>query len=163
MDRSPTRPIAQTRGNHESNNKFTPDFNAEPHWYDDSKNPISLQKPCPTSPLDGAFLNGSTAVSPQFFVKGSGTTSTSTPLLMLNGTHDNFAVVHLQRLANPIIGWNSSTNPYITVDSMTVDLTVINTMNAANNSVANPPTGSTQANVDDPKFARPAALSISIG
>ena len=72
---------------------------------------------------------------------------------MLNGTHDNFAVVHLQRLANPTIGWNSSTNPYITVDSMTVDLTVINTMNAANNGVANPPTGSTQANVDDPRFA----------
>lgn len=135
-----------------SKNKFTPDFNAEPHWYDDSKNPIQLQKPVDT-PLDGYFLNGNTAVSPQFFVKGTGTTSTATPLLMLNGTHDNFAVVHLQRLANPTIGWNSSTNPYITVDSMTVDLTVINTMNATNNAVANPPAGYTQANVDDPSFA----------
>ena len=138
---------------HGSNNKFTPDFNAEPHWYDDSKNPISLQHAV-DSPLDGYFLNGNTAVSPQFFVKGSGTTSTATPLLMLNGTHDNFAVMHLQRLANPSIPWDGSTNPYLTVDSMTVDLTVINTMNAVNNSVANPPTGYTQANVDDPLFAK---------
>ncbi len=135
-----------------SNNKFTPDFNAEPHWYDDSKNPISLQHAVDT-PLDGYFLNGSTTVSPQFFIKGTGTTSAATPLLMLNGTHDNFAVVHLQRLANPTIAYNSSANPYITVDSMTVDLTVINTMNATNNAVSNPPAGYTQANVDDPSFA----------
>ena len=49
------------------------------------------------------------------------------PLLMINGTHDNFAVVHLQRLANPTQAWNATTNPYLTVDSMTVDLTVVNT------------------------------------
>ena len=70
------------------------------------------------------------------------------PLLMMNGTHPNFAVVHLQRLANPLMpffdednnrngvldsGEDSNnngildSNPYLTVDSMTVDLTVVNT------------------------------------
>lgn len=50
----------------------------------------------------------------------------ATPLLMQNGTHDNFAVIHLQRLADPTQPWNANTNPYITVDSMPVDLTVVN-------------------------------------
>lgn len=53
--------------------------------------------------------------------------SGTNPLLMINGTHDNFAVVHLQRLANPTLAWNATTNPYLTTDSMTVDLTVVNT------------------------------------
>jgi hypothetical protein len=48
------------------------------------------------------------------------------PLLMQNGTHDNFAVIHLQRLADPTRPWNANANPYITVDSMPVDLTVVN-------------------------------------
>ena len=55
------------------------------------------------------------------------------PQLMINGTHDNFAVVHLQRLANPALAWNSASNPYLTIDSMTVDLTVVNTNAAGNN------------------------------
>ena len=55
------------------------------------------------------------------------------PQLMINGTHDNFAVVHLQRLANPTLAWNATTNPYLTIDSMTVDLTVVNTTNAGVN------------------------------
>jgi hypothetical protein len=49
------------------------------------------------------------------------------PQLMKNGTHENFAVVHLQRLANPTQAWNATSNPYLTIDSMTVDLTVVNT------------------------------------
>ena len=53
------------------------------------------------------------------------------PQLMINGTHDNFAVVHLQRLANPTLAWNATTNPYLTIDSMTVDLTVVNTTTPA--------------------------------
>jgi len=58
--------------------------------------------------------------------------SNSNPLLMRNGTHENFAVVHLQRLANPTKEWSATENPYITVDSMPVDLTVVNT-SAGNN------------------------------
>ena len=49
------------------------------------------------------------------------------PLLMFNGTHENFAVIHLQRLANPALAWNAASNPYITVDCMPVDLVVVNT------------------------------------
>ena len=53
------------------------------------------------------------------------------PVLMQNGVHPNFAVVHLQRLANPTQPWDASTNPYLTVDSMPVDLTVVNTSGAS--------------------------------
>lgn len=54
-------------------------------------------------------------------------------LLMINGTHDNFAVVHLQRLADPNRDWENTVgsadyNPYVTVDSMPVDLNVFNTV-----------------------------------
>jgi hypothetical protein len=65
------------------------------------------------------------------------------PLLMLNGTHANFAVVHLQRLADPKRPWDKTDNPYLTVDSLPVDLNVINT-NAAGQIVDEPgatPTG----------------------
>lgn len=55
--------------------------------------------------------------------------SNDNPVLMQNGTHENFAVVHLQRLANPTKPWNPTTNPYLTVDSMPVDLTVVNYSN----------------------------------
>ena len=53
--------------------------------------------------------------------------SDSKPVLMFNGTHPNFAVIHLQRLANPGKPFHATNNPYLTVDSMPVDLTVVNT------------------------------------
>jgi hypothetical protein len=131
---------------HGSNNKFTPDWHAEPHQYDDSKNPISLQNPV-DKPLDGVnpASYGLTNISPQVLMADSGA-----PVLMANGTHDNFAVVHLQRLANPTIAYNATGNPYITVDSLTVDLTVVNTMNVTDNQITNASAGYTKANVDDP-------------
>jgi hypothetical protein len=49
------------------------------------------------------------------------------PVLMFNGTHPNFAIIHLQRLSNPSRPFHATSNPYLTVDSMTVDLTVVNT------------------------------------
>jgi hypothetical protein len=49
------------------------------------------------------------------------------PVLMCNGTHPNFAIIHLQRLANPSRPFHPTNNPYLTIDSMTVDLTVVNT------------------------------------
>ena len=49
------------------------------------------------------------------------------PLLMHNGTHENFSIIHLQRLANPALAWDATTNPYITIDCMPVDLVVVNT------------------------------------
>ncbi len=43
---------------------------------------------------------------------------------------ENRRMVHLQRLADPGRDYNSETNPYITVDSMIVDLTVTNARTA---------------------------------
>jgi hypothetical protein len=131
-----------------SNEKFTPDWHAAPHQYDDSKNPTSLQKPV-DKPLDGVNPTdyGLANISPCVLMEGS-----STPVLMTNGTHDNFAVVHLQRLANPTIAYDATTNPYVTVDSLSVDLTVVNTMNVADNQIANAPAGYTKANVDEPSI-----------
>ena len=51
--------------------------------------------------------------------------------LLINGTHANYAVVYLQRLANPIDDWDATDNPYLTIDCMPVDLNVVNT-NAGN-------------------------------
>jgi hypothetical protein len=46
--------------------------------------------------------------------------------LRLNGIKKDFRRVHLQRLANPLLPWNKFSNPYITVDSMSVPLTKFN-------------------------------------
>ena len=45
-----------------------------------------------------------------------------------NGIVDNFRYVYLQRLADPGLSFNAMTNPYITVDSMTVDLLSSNSL-----------------------------------
>ena len=42
------------------------------------------------------------------------------------GTTVGVATVHLQRLADPTRGYNGSTNPYRTIDSMPIDLTAFN-------------------------------------
>ncbi len=43
-----------------------------------------------------------------------------------DGTVRNFREVHLQRLANPLAAYHQDENPYMTIDSMLVDLTVFN-------------------------------------
>ncbi|MBN2216265.1 MAG: hypothetical protein JW719_02700, partial [Pirellulales bacterium] len=43
-----------------------------------------------------------------------------------NGVHPRVAVVHLQRLANPLLPYDAVTNPYRTIDSMPIDLTTFN-------------------------------------
>jgi hypothetical protein len=50
-----------------------------------------------------------------------------------NGTKSNFRTIHLQRLANPLLPWDPTTNPYLTVDSMSVDLTVFNGVDKSGN------------------------------
>ncbi|MBN1591201.1 MAG: hypothetical protein JW888_16935 [Pirellulales bacterium] len=47
-----------------------------------------------------------------------------------NGTHERLAVVHLQRLANPLKEYHPDANPYLTIDSMQVDLTTFNGVEA---------------------------------
>ncbi len=49
-----------------------------------------------------------------------------TPILRTTGTHERFRVALLQRLADPTRGYEQDTNPYITVDSQSIDLTVFN-------------------------------------
>lgn len=51
---------------------------------------------------------------------------TQDPRLRELGTHPNFCIIHLQKLANPLLPFNAVTNPYITVDSSPMDLTVFN-------------------------------------
>ena len=100
-------------------NKFTPDDSARPHLYSPSTN---LQRPT-DQPLDR--VSGIPGISEPFLTSG-GVLPAGKPLLMFNGTHENFAVLHLQRLADPGKPWNASSNPYVTVDSLPVDLTVMN-------------------------------------
>ena len=46
--------------------------------------------------------------------------------LLRDGTWLDHRVVHLQRLANPLFAWNALSNPYLTIDTMSVDLTTFN-------------------------------------
>jgi hypothetical protein len=96
-------------------NKFVPDDSAVPQFYSPNRR---LQRPV-DQPLDMA----------------AGVPNISPPqtLLMSNGTHENFAVLHLQRLANPGQPWHATSNPYVTTDSMPVDLTVLNSGTDGNN------------------------------
>jgi len=89
-------------------------------------------------PLDYATTHPANVTAP--FLDKSGN-----PLLMQNGRHANFAVVHLQRLADPSRGWQpddsqANYNPYLTVDSMAVDLVVGN----------NGTSGGNTGNLDEP-------------
>jgi len=50
-------------------------------------------------------------------------------------TTARYRIVHLQRLANPLLPYDATTNPYRTIDSMSVDLTCFN---GVTNSTSNP-------------------------
>lgn len=123
INSDPYEKVAEEVGG-EGNNKFTPDDSAQPHRYSDN---ITLQKVL-DAPLDRnvAVVPG---ISEPFLTHADSGLPAGRPLLMFNGTHDNFAIVHLQRLADPEKEWNATDNPYITVDSMPVDLTVVNSRN----------------------------------
>lgn len=68
--------------------------------------------------------------------------------IRLNGTTDNFRIVELQRLANPLKDWDAQTNPYLTIDKLGLDLVAFNGLENApnNNSTAEP--GVTSVNTD---------------
>lgn len=46
--------------------------------------------------------------------------------LMQDGTVQDFRTIHLQRLANPLMAWHATTNPYITIDVSSMNLTAFN-------------------------------------
>ncbi len=60
-----------------------------------------------------------------------------------DGTRQNFRMIHLQRLANPLKAWNPNTNPYLTIDSMSIDVTVFNGVAATSGPGLGTPSGST--------------------
>jgi hypothetical protein len=57
--------------------------------------------------------------------------------LMKDGTHQYHREIHLQRLANPLQPYDQNSNPYLTVDSTGVDLTVFNGVTAGTEPGAN--------------------------
>lgn len=122
-NRDPYEAVAEATGGR-TPNKFVPDDNAQPHRYSDD---VKLQQEVDT-PLD-ANVAPVPDVSPPFLTHADSGLPAGRPMLMFNGTHDNFAIIHLQRLADPEKAWDANDNPYITVDSMPVDLTVVNSRN----------------------------------
>ena len=63
------------------------------------------------------------------------------PQMLINQTIPGYRTVHLQRLANPQIPWNAITNPYMTIDSASVDVTAFNGVSSTQDPVpggANP-------------------------
>jgi hypothetical protein len=68
----------------------------------------------PTRPFDSG-QSSYVASTPNYYVAPSGSDNdpTMTPA---------YTVIYLQRLANPLMPWDGAANPYITVDSMPVDL-----------------------------------------
>lgn len=48
------------------------------------------------------------------------------PRVANNGTTESFAEVHLQRLANPLMDYDPTLNPYLSIDTKTVDLVSFN-------------------------------------
>ncbi|MFP6671366.1 MAG: hypothetical protein VB857_08125, partial [Pirellulaceae bacterium] len=54
-------------------------------------------------------------------------------ILRDDNVHINYRVIYLQRLANPLLPWHTTGNPYRTIDSMSVDLSTFNGVTGAKN------------------------------
>ena len=65
-------------------------------------------------------------------------------ILTDEGMAEQFRVVRLQRLADPLRPWDERLNPYITIDSMDLDLVAFNGVSSANDPML--PTGLTPPN-----------------
>lgn len=82
-----------------------------PTWDDDCfylSGGMAAQK-YPTTPFDSA--SDPLSINPNTYVGAP------------DGTIANYTTIYLQRLANPLAPWDSTANPYLTVDSMPLDLT----------------------------------------
>ena len=71
------------------------------------------------TPLDNQYLNDPAHA-------GDGDAALQRTAAITNGTFVDYAVVHLQRLANPLQPYNATTNPYRTIDSSSLDVTAFN-------------------------------------
>ncbi len=93
-----------------------------------------------TEPLGGypLTLNGSNFIQRNVDGEREGVyTPTLDAPLDSNRNLEWNATIHLQRLANPLSNWDSRSNPYITIDSSLVELTVFN--GVSNPEQNNPP------------------------
>jgi len=87
-------------------------------------------------------------------------TTAGVQTLNTNGTLTEFRRIHLQRLANPLEPYNVTTNPYLTIDSLEVDLTVFNGMAGS----SSPNTGGNGVAVGATNFAsRERGLTTGAG
>lgn len=69
----------------------------------------------------------------------SGNDATWWDILKNDQTVADFRTLYLQRLANPLLPWDPDTNPYLTVDASSVDLTCFNGIAKDNNDPENTP------------------------
>ena len=46
--------------------------------------------------------------------------------MLVDGTKVGYKIVHLQRLANPLATWDPTLNPYLTIDSASIDVRAFN-------------------------------------
>lgn len=89
---------------------------------------FSVSEPLPGYPLvdkDGNPIGANPAGEPMYNSPYDQPFDNVAPLKD-NGTSGNYCVVHLQRLANPLAPWHKDSNPYLTIDSMSSDITAFN-------------------------------------
>jgi hypothetical protein len=127
-------------------------FYAANEWANAINNPLDSY-----GTLALSFPPGVNICSAPFLKPASNPDDPAEALLMQNGTHDNFAVIHLQRLADPTRPYNNTSaslqfNPYITVDCMPVDVTVANHVRPQ--LTPTPPAALLGGNCDDPSAGR---------
>jgi hypothetical protein len=76
--------------------------------------------------FDATTGNYSTPLDVPLDYGALGRDATIAAAVITRGTTANVAVVHLQRLANPLMAWNAVSNPYRTIDTMPIDLVAFN-------------------------------------
>ncbi len=99
--------------------------------YDDIEAELKLKLPSLKKDPNGRYMNGSTPTAFDVpFDKERPTDDDDTKAIKAklknNHTEAAFRMIYLQRLANPLLPHDANNNPYRTVDSMAVDLTVFN-------------------------------------
>ena len=94
--------------------------------------PISLPRSLSITDPEGGYPgDGGVMPTPPVNLERTLPTPSITPLdlkaeVRTDGTTTNYRTVYLQRLAHPLRPWNEKTNPYLTIDSMPIDMTAFN-------------------------------------
>lgn len=113
------------------------------HIYGGASSPLSLtlteplggysQRAAAANGVDGELeLNPPLDTPLDFSYNPDPVTGVGRDAVITQGTTVDFAVIHLQRLANPLQPYDASTNPYRTIDSHSVDVTAFNGVESEN-------------------------------